>query len=194
LPGDEFLNTVLIERLNQINRTLESKDFLASAGLGNELAFYIFDYPPEEELEVRRFVELSLEYLSRRNIKVAHINLFQLVIQYLQKRKLLDSALLTQKKKGDAELLKALRGPMNEERLAQTFVETANPTNCQLVMLTGVGSAWPVVRTHTLLNALHPHMGGKPLVVFYPGKYDGQYLSLFGRLERRYYRAFRLIP
>jgi hypothetical protein len=125
---------------------------------------------------------------------VAHINLFQLVTKYLQKRKLLDSALLTQRKKGDAELLKALRGPMNEERLAQTFVETAKPTNCQLVMLTGVGSSWPLVRTHTLLNALHPHLSGKPLVIFYPGKYDGQYLSLFGRLERRYYRAFRLIP
>jgi hypothetical protein len=36
-------------------------------------------------------------------------------------------------------------------------------------------------------------MKGTPLVTFYPGKYDGQYLSLFGRLERRYYRAFRLV-
>lgn len=188
------MNTVLIERLNQINPKLESKDFLESAGLGNELAFYIFDYPPEEELEVRRFVGLSLEYLRRRNIRASHVNLFELVIDYLSKRKLLDPALSTQKRKGDAELLKALRGPMNEERLAQTFVESANPTDCQLCMLTGVGSVWPIVRTHTLLNALHPHMSGKPLVVFYPGKYDGQYLSLFGRLERRYYRAFRLIP
>jgi hypothetical protein len=194
LPGDEFLNTVLIERLNQINPKLESKDFLESAGLGNELPFYIFDYPPEDELEVRRFIELSLEYLRRRHINVAHVNLFQLVIEYLRSRKLLEPALATQQKKGDAEVFKALRAPMNEERLAQRFVQSANPRDSQLVVLTGVGSAWPLVRTHTLLNALHPHMKGKPLVIFYPGKYDGLYLSLFGVLERRYYRAFRLIP
>ena len=84
------MNTALIERLNQINPKLESKEFLDSAGLGNELAFYIFDYPPEEELEVRRFVGLSLEYLRRRNIRASHVNLFELVIDYLSRRKLLE--------------------------------------------------------------------------------------------------------
>ena len=187
------MNQALIERLNQINPKLESKEFLNSSGLGNELAFYIFDYPPENEMEVRRFVNQSVIYLTKRNIKVAHIHLFTFVIDYLRKRKLLDAAIATQKTKGNAELLKALRGPMNEERLAQTFVEACDPESQQLVIMSGVGSAWPMVRSHTLLNALHPLMKGKPLVVFYPGKYDGQYLSLFGKLERRYYRAFKLI-
>ena len=37
-------------------------------------------------------------------------------------------------------------------------------------------------------------MGSTPLVLFYPGVYDGQSLRLFGTLEDKpYYRAFRLV-
>jgi hypothetical protein len=37
-------------------------------------------------------------------------------------------------------------------------------------------------------------MGHTPLVLFYPGIYDGQSLRLFGTLkDKPYYRAFRLV-
>ena len=61
--------------------------------------------------------------------------------------------------------------------------------------MSGVGSAYPLIRSHGLLNNLPRIMGRVPLVVFYPGKYDGQSLRLFGRLsDNNYYRAFRLVP
>jgi hypothetical protein len=44
------------ERLNQILPRITSRDFLDSKGLGNEIGFWIFDYPAERELEVRDFV------------------------------------------------------------------------------------------------------------------------------------------
>ena len=57
------------------------------------------------------------------------------------------------------------------------------------------GSAWPLLRAHTLLNNLHTVMGQTPLVLFYPGRYDGQSLRLFGKLKNtNYYRAFKLVP
>jgi hypothetical protein len=38
-------------------------------------------------------------------------------------------------------------------------------------------------------------MGRTPLVMFYPGRYDGQSLRLFGKLKNtNYYRAFKLVP
>src|SRR5947209_15608347 len=59
-----------------------------------------------------------------------------------------------------------------------------------LVIVTGIGTAWPLPRTLSLLNNLQPVMGNTPLVVFYPGRYDGQSLSLFGKLKNHnYYRA-----
>ena len=75
-----------------------------------------------------------------------------------------------------------------------------------LVLVSGVGSAYPIIRTHELLNNLHKHMGLTPLVMFYPGVYDKITLKLFGKVslafdsssadrkrKARYYRAFRLI-
>jgi hypothetical protein len=43
----------LTDRLNQILPNLTSDDILQGKGLGNEIAFYIFDYPPEAELRIR---------------------------------------------------------------------------------------------------------------------------------------------
>jgi hypothetical protein len=63
-----------------------------------------------------------------------------------------------------------------------------------LLILWNVGAVYPMLRTHTLLSALHAHMQDKPLVMFYPGKYDGYSLRLFSRLkDDHYYRAFRLV-
>jgi hypothetical protein len=36
----------LEERLNHILPRITSRDFLDSKGLGNEIGFWIFDYPP----------------------------------------------------------------------------------------------------------------------------------------------------
>jgi hypothetical protein len=71
----------------------------------------------------------------------------------------------------------------------------AQPNQQDLVLVSGVGSVWPLMRTHSLLNNLHPIMGRTPLVMFYPGKYDQKTLRLFGKIKSdNYYRAFRLIP
>jgi hypothetical protein len=58
-----------------------------------------------------------------------------------------------------------------------------------------LGSAWPIIRGHGLLNALHAKVGSVPTVLFYPGEYDGTALKPFGRIEsNNYYRAFKLVP
>lgn len=191
------MNAALQERLNQIADRLQDKDVLSGAGLGNEIGFYIFDYPPEYELEVRQHVQFVTDLLAKKraDLKIAHINLFELIIGVLNERNLLDRALRLQREKGDAELYKALKGPLHEEKIAKALISAADPQAHAMTLLSGIGSAWPLIRSHTLLNALHPLMGGKPLVVFYPGSYDGQGLRLFDRLsDRNYYRAFRLVP
>lgn len=186
----------LQERLNQITDRLQDKDVLSGAGLGNEIGFYIFDYPPEDEVEVRAQIRFVIEFLAKKrpDLKIAHVNLFELIIGYLKERNLLDRAIKLQRDKGDADLYKALKGPLHEEKIAKALISAADPQAHAMILLSGIGSAWPLIRSHTLLNALHPLMAGKPLIVFYPGSYDGQGLRLFNRLsDRNYYRAFRLV-
>jgi len=186
------------ERLNQILPRITSRDFLDSKGLGNEIGFWIFDYPAEREIEVRDFVSGTvLPALSRQvpAVQAACIDLLDLVTGLLEERKLLDKAMDMQLAKGDENTLAALRSVLKEDKIAQKIAVQHDIANLDLLVLTGVGAVYPMLRTHTLLSALHPIMGNTPLLMFFPGRYDGHSLRLFNTLaEDHYYRAFRLVP
>jgi hypothetical protein len=186
------------ERLNGILPKLTSQDFLRNQGLGNEIGFWIFDYPPEQEMAMRAFLqEVVVPALKKHQpaIRSAAVNLFYLTIGLLEDRKLLDKALDMQRTQGDAKTLESLRRVLKEDRLAERLVAQHDINDLDLLMLWNVGAVYPMLRTHTLLSALHPLMKDTPLVMFYPGKYDGYSLRLFNKLsEDHYYRAFRLIP
>jgi hypothetical protein len=191
------MNEDLTERLNKILPRIISDDFLKGRGIGNEIAFYIFDYPPEDELRIREHICFLIDHIpkQRPELRVKHINLFDFILDYLKKRNFLDEALKMQREKGDDVLMKALKGPLEPTKLAPIFTEVAQPQQHHLVLLSGVGNTWPLLRSHTLLNNLHPIMGNTPLVMFYPGRYDGKFLRLFGKLQgKNYYRAFKLVP
>ncbi len=55
----------LTERLNEVLPKITSDNFLSGKGLGNEIAFYIFDYPPEEELRIRDHIRFLLEHIPK---------------------------------------------------------------------------------------------------------------------------------
>ena len=192
------MKLTLDERLNQIIPRITSRDFLDSKGLGNEIGFWIFDYPPEREMDVRDFFTSTvLPALGKQVpiIRAGTVNLLELVSDLLQERNLLEKAMEMQLTKGDENTLAALRSVLKEDKLAQKIAAQFDIVNLDLLILTGVGSVYPMLRTHTLLSALHPIMGKTPLLMFFPGKYDGHSLRLFNTLaEDHYYRAFRLIP
>ncbi len=186
----------LNERLNKILKTVTDDGFLSGRGIGNETAFYIFDYPPEDELRVRDYLRTLLDHIPKQkhDLRVKHIDLFDFVVDYLKSRKLLDKVIQMQREKGDEALKKALSGPLHESKLSSLFAEVAKPELHDLVIVSGVGSVWPLLRSHTLLNNLQPVMGKTPLLMFYPGRYDGQSLRLFGKIKsNNYYRAFKLV-
>ena len=192
----------LEERLNLILARITSKELLNNEGLGNEIGFHIFDYPAEREDTVRDYLATVLEpglHKHPGKLRFRTVNLFQIVINLLEERGLLDKALALQQAKGNDALLKAVGPVLKEDKLASYLVNSLNVDNLDLVLLTGIGAAYPLVRLHTLLNGLHPLMKHTPLVVFYPGRYDGVSLRLFGLNTDRsdasapYYRAFQLL-
>ena len=187
----------LTSRLDQILPRLISEELLSGRGLGNEIAFYIFDYPPEDEIEVRKHIQFLLKQIPKKRpgTKVSHVNLFDMVTGYLEDRKKLDKCFKMQLSKGDDALKEVLKAPLHESRLSKIFATSAEPNEHDLVLVSGVGSVFPLLRSHTLLNNLHPVMGKTPLVMFFPGQYDGQTLKIFGKLsDNNYYRAFKLVP
>jgi Domain of unknown function (DUF1788) len=185
------------ERLNLALDRLASDEFLQGRGLGNEIAFYIFDYPADQELLVRERTSKLVDELCHRRpgLRVGHVNLFAMIVEHLKERGLLEKTFELERKKGTAEVMKALAAPLRADRLAQVFVEKTRPEEHDLILVSGIGSVYPLLRSHALLNNLHASMGRTPLVMFFPGVYSGQSLKLFNKLEdENYYRAFKLVP
>ena len=198
------MSTSLPERLNQILPRITSASFLTSEGIGNEIACYIFDYPAQEELKVREHIKMMMDRLASHHsdLRVLHLNLLEVVVTYLEQRGLLDKALKMQETKGDAAVLQALKGPLAAEKLRDFIASEHALADYDLFLLSGVGSVWPMLRAHSLLNCLHTVMGKTPLVMFYPGSFDGTTLRLFEQIAtttskpgtKPYYRAFILVP
>jgi hypothetical protein len=191
------VNQQLQDRLNQIPEKILSSEFLNSQGLGNEIGFWIFDYDPAAELEVREYIKFLENMLTKKHSKVSyvHINLLELLVQYLNSRGFVEKAIVLQHQKGDDALLKALSGPLHMDKFAPYLVEATQAASKNIVLISGIGSVWPLLRAHNLLNSLHSLLGQTPMVLFYPGHYDGQSMRLFGKIPSdNYYRAFKLIP
>lgn len=198
------MNPSLAWRLNQILPRITSATFLSSEGIGNEIACYIFDYPAKDELLVREHIEIMRKRLASHHkaLKVLHLNLLKVSVDYLEHRDLYDKVLKMQKAKGDTAVLRALKGPMSAAKIRDFIADQYQPEKYDLLLLSGVGSVWPMLRAHSLLNCMHTVMRGTPLLMFYPGSFDGTSLRLFGQIlanpsspgTKSYYRAFTLVP
>ena len=94
---------------------------------------------------------------------------------------------------GSAYLLEQLNSAIgNGEFIDKIQYEPHEPGD--VLMLTGVGEVFPFMRIHTLLEALQPYFSDVPILVMYPGEFDGRHVKLFNRLTPNdYYRAFNVI-
>lgn len=188
---------LLKARLNKIGERISSPAFLSNEGIGNELGIYVFDYAPQFEMTVREHVEMLVTGLNRSlsSSVYLHINLFFLVVQYLKKRELLDEIIALEKSSGTEEILAAFDDILSPDTLCEFLVQSNDVKTAKTILLSGVGSCWPFVRAHTILNNLQNYVRSTPVILFYPGQYSGQDLKPFGipNLKGNYYRAFPLI-
>ncbi|AAM05761.1 predicted protein [Methanosarcina acetivorans C2A] len=185
----------LEEHLELFKEKIKTKDFLVCKGLGNEIPYWIFDYEPEKELLVRDTIEkMVTSFETKYSLKIIEINLYDLCLKILSQKLSDEKIIQFEKKKGSDALLEKIRLILNQEATKKEISEILQG-DYDIIFLTGVGNAWPIVRAHSVLNNLHSVTGKKPLVMFYPGKFSGLDLSLFGEFKsKNYYRAFRLMP
>jgi hypothetical protein len=185
----------LEKRLELLKEKVQEDDFLNARGLGNEIPFWIFDYPPEKELLVRETVDKLTQNLRKNSVNVLVIDLYEMCLDLLENKISVDKIHDFEKKKGSDELLNKLKIMLKPEIMKKAIqTKMTDGEDVRLLFLIGVGKAWPLVRSHSILNNLQPVLGNVPLVTFYPGEYDNHELSLFGKFkDANYYRAFQLI-
>lgn len=190
--------SALEQRLNRMEELIQKPSFRQNQGLGNEVGYYVFTYPAEEELMVRE----RIACIRRKNEKasdgfrVVVFDLYDIVISILEEKGYLEKCFALEKAKGFDRMAKAVCNTLRitaADSLIVHYIRSRTPEKA-VVFLTGIGKCYPVLRSHTVLNSLHQVMDHVPVVMFYPGKYDGQELILFGEIkDDNYYRAFSLV-
>ena len=186
------------ERLDKIWNRISDEDFLANRGVANEVRYYVFDYEPCDELIIRE----KIKALKKQNnpeadgFQIVEYDLYEMVIQILEEKGYIEKCIKFEDDKGMEYLYTAVTKMLrltNDDNLIVSRILSNTPKNA-VVFLTGVGKVFPFVRSHNVLNNLHQVLDSVPVVMFYPGTWNGQSLSLFGTItDGNYYRAFPLI-
>ena len=188
----------LEERFDRAEAIIQKESFRKNKGLGNEVGYYIFDYPPEQELLVRERVA----YIKRKNeqsqdeYRIVEFDLYNIIIDILKQKGYLEKCCEFEKKRGFERITKAVGNMLRITASDSVIVShiKENTPEKSIVFLTGIGKCYPILRAHTVLNSLHQVIDHVPVVLFYPGKYDGQELILFSEIkDDNYYRAFKLV-
>lgn len=185
----------LQDRLNALKPRITAPEFLSGKVSANEVPFYAVDYDAKDDPIVSAFVDWLTDDINRRDdARVLTINLLDLTLSVLKDRGLYEKALQMDGSKEAKSLMAALRGPLEAGKIAQAIHAKVREVNPSVIFLKGIGAAYPLVRSHSVLNSLQPLLGQLPLVIFFPGRFSGQSLQLFGELqETSYYRAFPLV-
>ena len=188
----------LEERFDLLKQKINSPKFRENRGLGNEVGYYIFDYPAEKELYVReqinRIYKQSAD--SGDEYKIVVFDLYDIMIGILENKKYLEKCYAMEKKNGFEKVSRAVANMMkvnSTDGMIVHYIQEHTPEKA-IIFITGIGKCYPIIRSHTVLNNLHLVIDNVPVVLFYPGSYDGQELVLFDEIkDDNYYRAFRLV-
>lgn len=188
----------LNERFVDLEDRMISVASLTRYGTANDLKFYIFDYNPRDELLIRK----EVKKLKSRNPEIVEFDLYEIMLEIINEEAYLEDI---QRMETDYEkglLLREVFQPLlsveeDENSFLDKFKNSVEDDGKSVVLITGVGKAFPIIRSHTILNNLQSIFHSNPVVMMYPGRYEiknAMTLRLFERLDDdNYYRAFPLV-
>jgi hypothetical protein len=200
-----------------LREIMESLSFRRSTGTAGEQAFYIYDYPATQEIEVHEHILLLVNQLQTMTPKtqedfapkVLVIDLYDVALGILERRGVLRKVLDIETKRHvrtsanprEDKFLSLLDNMLGADAkqlpdaIRDRYQSAKNTGSADIVFITGVGMVYPYVRAHTLLETLQGRIDDCPLILFYPGTFArssaaGSTMTLFGQLPAsNYYRA-----
>lgn len=188
----------LTKRLDLIEPKILDKKFRTNRGTANEVNFWIFDYDAEDEMAVRAHIDNLVRSVngSRDDVQIVCFDLYKMVIDILREKNYLDKIKQMEQSKGSSAVIEPIKRTLrlneDDNLIINRITEKLTPER-DIIFLTGIGKAFPIIRSHTILNKLHSKVENNPLIMFFPGDYTDE-LRLFGAIsDGNYYRAFKLI-
>jgi hypothetical protein len=184
----------IAERFEHLCEVISSEDFLTMKSLGGEIPFFISPYEAKAQVEIDKSIKGLLNKLENKGIHVLEINLYDISLRIIE-RELGEGEIFALEREMDKDEFKeALQSILDiNEVLMPAIRNIINKSGARVYFLTGIGLVFPYIRSHNILNNLQNVAKKAPTVAFFPGKYTGLSLELFGLLkDDNYYRAFNI--
>lgn len=179
---------------------ISGQRFLRMEGLSNEVPFFIYPFDPADALEVAQSKKRLKNRLAAVGVSVLEINLYDLSVEILQQRGVWDRLLELEPEQDKADFRELLQGMLDPElHIAPAVRAKLAERDYDVFFLTGIGEVFPYIRSHNVLNNLQSVSKDKPMLMFFPGRYQqsdtlGSALVLFGQLkDDQYYRAKNIL-
>lgn len=190
----------LSRREEHLFAVLSGSRFLRMEGLSNEVPFFIYPYDAEDALAVADSKRRIKRRLANKGIEVREVNLYDLTVEILKERGVWERLISLEPEQDKAEFRELLQGMLDPQlHIAPAIREKIADGAFDIFFLTGIGEVFPYIRSHNVLNNLQSVVAGKPMLMFFPGRYEqsntlGSSLVLFGRLmDDQYYRAKNIL-
>ncbi|MCI1881448.1 MAG: DUF1788 domain-containing protein [Sporolactobacillus sp.] len=190
----------LQERLDDLLPRILDPDFKKERGLSGQANYYVFTYDPRYEMVVRGHVGYLLQRINGDSSVPLHVvecDLYEIILTILQAKGFLAKNFAMEQKNGSERVLKAtihaLRLTQDDNQVIAYIRKHVTPGD--LVFITGVGKAFPLIRSHHILNNMFRATDHSPVLLFFPGRYDGQELVLFDAIhDENNYRGLPIVP
>ena len=180
------------QELDKIKERISDANFLANKGLSNEVGIHVFKYAPQYELLVRDYIE-RLVNTGSDNYRVIERDMYEILLEILDEKRVLGAVPSMEERKGKDYLLSQLQKIATPEAFLSKMKYEPHQYG-DVLFLTGVGKVYPFMRSHKMLDSMQQVFSDIPIVMFYPGEFNGQSLSLFNKFhDGNYYRAFNLL-
>lgn len=171
---------------------LISPDF--GKNLGGELPLFIQPVPAEKQFDVESQIKRLSTRLKKKGIETVSINLYDLCMDILREADVLDAILEGEADIEREDIISTLDSVLDiKTAIIPKIKEVIVESKPQYVFISGVGSVYPFVRSHGILNNIDELTGECNLILFFPGDYNNLQLKLFGIIsDENYYRGHNL--
>jgi len=181
------------QALDQIKARISDPAFLANKGLSNEVGIHVFCYDPADELLVRDYIA-RLTTAPAEAYRIIERDLYKIFLEILTDEEVIDAIPGLEEEEGKDSLLETLQHIASPETFLAKMAYEPHEQGRDVLFLTGVGKVYPFMRSHIMLNAMQKAFSNIPILMFYPGVYNGKDLNLFKKFfDGNYYRAFNLL-
>ena len=182
----------IMNNLNKVSARLSEEAFLTNKGLSNEVGIHVFCYDPKDELTVRAFFD-NLKQQQGVPYRLIERDLYKIFSEICEGKRILKSIPNMEERKGKDHLAEQLQKVATPEAFVEKMQYEPHLKG-DVLLITGIGKVYPFMRSHKILDNIQHIFADIPVLMLYPGTFDGQDLGLFGKfLDGHYYRAFNLL-